>query len=543
MMNGNGFGGSGSSGGGGGGRSGTDGTTNSGSFQQGGFYSGGYALPGVFGDSGQAPGEVFSIFSGMAAPPAGGAGACSSSVETSTPMVLAHTPPRPLPAASVAWGGAATATPRVLFAPGYGHGQQHLQVHSENPCTATNPLQFQQQQQQQRLGGIGPTSVLPPNPVGGDSSVNVSTASVIPGGAGGESPAVLVGGGGLTVLPPPLQQPSQPSSCLGGALVPPPASGASSTGFTFNAAGGDDSSAAAGAADKLSGPAFVAGYNGLVPQQQLQAAAPIFTTPTPTGRTPSGYGGEQQQVMTMVPKQPQQQQQLPLQQPGAAPAAAAASVQFPPHAFLQLNPLYPGLRTLWETPPLYVVDDFFTAPECDALMALASNYMIASPVVGAGAGEVSESRTSSSCFLAREDLPTVCRKVVALTGKPFEHLELPQVGRYYTSQKYANHWDAFDLNTEDGRRFAQNGGQRVCTVLVYLNDVASGGCTAFPQLGMKVQPKKGMAVVFFPATLEGILDSRLLHAAEPAIDTKWVSQIWIRQGPYSGTPTARIPAI
>lgn len=68
---------------------------------------------------------------------------------------------------------------------------------------------------------------------------------------------------------------------------------------------------------------------------------------------------------------------------------------------------------------------------------------------------------------------------------------LGQVGRYYTSQKYANHWDAFDLNTEDGRRFAQNGGQRVGTVLVYLNDVASGGCTAFPQLGIKVQPKKG----------------------------------------------------
>lgn len=68
-----------------------------------------------------------------------------------------------------------------------------------------------------------------------------------------------------------------------------------------------------------------------------------------------------------------------------------------------------------------------------------------------------------------------------------------QVGRYYTSQKYNNHWDAFDLNTEDGRRFAQNGGQRVCTVLVYLNDVASGGCTAFPQLGMKVHPKKGQS--------------------------------------------------
>lgn len=49
--------------------------------------------------------------------------------------------------------------------------------------------------------------------------------------------------------------------------------------------------------------------------------------------------------------------------------------------------------------------------ECDALMVLADKYMIISPVVGAGAGEISESRTSSSCFLAREDVPTVCSKV------------------------------------------------------------------------------------------------------------------------------------
>ena len=55
--------------------------------------------------------------------------------------------------------------------------------------------------------------------------------------------------------------------------------------------------------------------------------------------------------------------------------------------------------------------------------------------------------------------------------------------------------------------------------------------------------RAGMAVVFFPATLDGTLDPMLLHAAEPAIDTKWVSQIWIRQGAYHGTPTARIPRI
>lgn len=53
----------------------------------------------------------------------------------------------------------------------------------------------------------------------------------------------------------------------------------------------------------------------------------------------------------------------------------------------------------------------------------------------------------------------------------------------------------------------------------------------------------GMAVVFFPAALDGTLDPLLLHAAEPAVDTKWVSQIWIRQSTYNGAPTARIPRI
>lgn len=85
-------------------------------------------------------------------------------------------------------------------------------------------------------------------------------------------------------------------------------------------------------------------------------------------------------------------------------------------------------------------------------------------------------------------LTLVCRPRVFLVGR----MRKLKVGRYYTTQKYANHWDAFDLTTEDGRRFAQNGGQRVCTVLVYLNDVTVGGCTNFPRINLRVQPKKGL---------------------------------------------------
>ena len=102
------------------------------------------------------------------------------------------------------------------------------------------------------------------------------------------------------------------------------------------------------------------------------------------------------------------------------------------------------------------------------------------------------------------------------------------------------HFDAFDLSNEDGRRFAQNGGQRVVTVLVYLNDCSQGGQTDFPAMNLQVSPRKGMAVVFFPSTVDGYLDKRALHAALPAVNTKYVSQVWIRQNVYTGSPSKRL---
>lgn len=205
-----------------------------------------------------------------------------------------------------------------------------------------------------------------------------------------------------------------------------------------------------------------------------------------------------------------------------------------------VNPNYPNLQVIHRNPPIFAVPDFLSHAECDFLICIAQDCFTPAPVVGKGAGEVSSSRTSSTCYLAREDLPEYLNKVSLLTGKPIEHCELPQVGRYFPSQQYLQHFDAFDLSNEDGVRFASNGGQRTVTVLTYLNDVERGGHTAFPNLNLEVQPKKGMALIFFPATVDGLLDKNALHAAMPAIDTKYVSQVWIRQGRYEGVPSKRI---
>jgi prolyl 4-hydroxylase len=212
-----------------------------------------------------------------------------------------------------------------------------------------------------------------------------------------------------------------------------------------------------------------------------------------------------------------------------------------PPVYNGVNPNYPGLLVVNTSPPIFCVENFLTPFECDFLIHVAQDSLGPAPVVGKGAGEISPSRTSSTCYLAREDLPDVMRKVSVLTGKPIEHCELPQVGRYLPTQQYLQHFDAFDLSTEDGCRFAANGGQRTITVLVYLNDVARGGATRFPALNLDIQPRRGMALVFFPATIDGYLDKMALHAALPAIDTKYVSQVWIRQSNYNGQPSKRLP--
>jgi len=101
-----------------------------------------------------------------------------------------------------------------------------------------------------------------------------------------------------------------------------------------------------------------------------------------------------------------------------------------------VNLNYPGVRMVHNTPPIFVVDQFLSPQECNFLIHAASDAFTPAPVVGKGTGQISASRTSSTCYLAREDVPDLMRKVSALAGKPMEHCELPQVGRYLTSQQY-----------------------------------------------------------------------------------------------------------
>ena len=95
----------------------------------------------------------------------------------------------------------------------------------------------------------------------------------------------------------------------------------------------------------------------------------------------------------------------------------------------------------------------------------------------------------------------------------------------------------------------QNGGQRLATLLVYLNDLEEGcgGGTVFRDLkaatGRKgtqqltVRPQAGSALLFFPSYKDGTPDIRTLHKGEVALDTKMIAQLWIHEREYqAGVP-------
>mmetsp|Transcript_20657 Transcript_20657/g.29154 ORF Transcript_20657/g.29154 Transcript_20657/m.29154 type:complete len:140 (+) Transcript_20657:1-420(+) len=112
-------------------------------------------------------------------------------------------------------------------------------------------------------------------------------------------------------------------------------------------------------------------------------------------------------------------------------------------------------------------------------------------------------------------------------------MEEPQIVRYRTGEQFSWHYDEIPPPQ------LVNGGQRVGTLLVYLNDVENGGGTMFRDLvdskdnQLTMKPKVGSALLFFPAFEDGRPDDRTLHKGEVAMDEKWIAQMWIHERDYN----------
>ena len=212
------------------------------------------------------------------------------------------------------------------------------------------------------------------------------------------------------------------------------------------------------------------------------------------------------------------------------------------YKYLELDMSYPGLKQIHERPPIYLIENFVSLDICETLIANATPLLQRSKTHAVAGSEATIGRTSLTCHLKKCTPPCaqLLTKIQALTNKPYDHMELPQVARYTDSQRYVEHYDGVDPHTPAGQAFCMSGGQRIATVLVYLNDVLGGGATFFKRLNLEVRPRRGNALIFFPGFLNGEIDPEALHAGMPPVGTKWVSQVWIRQF-YRGDGQPSVP--
>jgi hypothetical protein len=205
---------------------------------------------------------------------------------------------------------------------------------------------------------------------------------------------------------------------------------------------------------------------------------------------------------------------------------------------------WPALRILHLDPPVLVVDNFFSAEECDAYAALRDggpevvHELEQSATFSAASASA---RTSTTWFAAYQSTATFLARAAALMGiDDLRRFEEPQLVRYRSGQYFSWHYDAVP------KSMLLNGGQRLATLLVYLNDVPAGGRTAFRDLRaggtdetgkplrLQVAPRKGRALLFFPSLEDGTPDDRTLHAGEPTAqgEDKWVAQLWTHERAY-----------
>lgn len=188
-------------------------------------------------------------------------------------------------------------------------------------------------------------------------------------------------------------------------------------------------------------------------------------------------------------------------------------------------------------PEVVVFANLLTGAECDSLIAAAIPRLQRSLTVDVTTGNelLHADRTSQGMFFERSENEVVHRveaRIAKLLSWPLQHGEGLQVLRYREGGQYAPHYDYFDPAKAGTPALLARGGQRVATLIIYLQSPEAGGATVFPDLAMQVEAQRGQAVFFsYPEPLPSGLS---LHGGAPVVaGEKWIATKWLRQHKFA----------
>jgi prolyl 4-hydroxylase len=211
-------------------------------------------------------------------------------------------------------------------------------------------------------------------------------------------------------------------------------------------------------------------------------------------------------------------------------------------SFEALEPCH-GLGQPWsllmslDKPVVRTYTNVLTHDECDHLIAISKAKLKPSQTVDneTGASVPHEHRTSQGTFFhlkENEFIQQIDERLAQLMRYPIENGEGLQILNYQVGGEYRPHFDYFPEQMNGSAVHLKNGGQRVATLILYLNQVEAGGETIFPELGLKVSPHKGGAL-YFSYFNHGLVDPLTLHGGAPVIaGEKWIATKWVRESAF-----------
>lgn len=146
-------------------------------------------------------------------------------------------------------------------------------------------------------------------------------------------------------------------------------------------------------------------------------------------------------------------------------------------------------------------------------------------------------RTANNFAFEPHDLDLVIaimqERAAHLTRVPVGFHEAPNVISYEPGQEFSLHTDFLDPRAPELQAEIQRSGQRIATIVTYLNEDFEGAETWFPDAQVNFRGTTGDAIVFSNVLPDGSPDYNTKHAGLPPLGgRKWVLSQWMRNKPW-----------
>ena len=195
--------------------------------------------------------------------------------------------------------------------------------------------------------------------------------------------------------------------------------------------------------------------------------------------------------------------------------------------------IVPHAVGLSEAPQIVIFPGLFSTDICNWLIDRCRDRLKRARVYLGAAPSIDDyrSNTSAEFGVTESDFVTalVQTRLAAAAQVELNQLEALSVLHYAPGERFADHYDFVDPKSAGAARDVASHGQRIFTLLTYLNEEYSGGETAFPRVGITHKGTPGEGLLLRNVLADGSPDLRTLHAGvPPSTGEKWIATQFIR---------------